>query len=528
MGVPGFFAWILKNCGMDNIIKKKIENNKKIRLYIDCNCLIHPVCFQVLDHYKETNISYDNLINKMFKRIFKYIDYLIKYTNAEYTYIAIDGVAPMAKINQQRKRRYKSSYEKIEKDNIKIKYGKNINNIWNNTCITPGTEFMNKLDEQFKIYILNKNIKYSSYLEEGEGEHKILQILRNDKNVDEFINVIYGLDADLIFLALSSNIDNIFLLRENNVFNKTKKEEDYNTIEEDLIYVSIDNLKICLKDIFYSYDINIVGNYINDFIFLCFLLGNDFIPHIPRISIKNNGIDNIMLAYKDAINNIKESLINDNYEINMVILIELLKNLLEIIKTKEIRVFKKEIPMNITEDYEKEIWKFDNLINIPFKDKLIQKYYNENYKYNYYDEYFGGYSNICQVCKDYCTGLKWITDYYFKKCSSWTWQYKYTHGPYISDIINYLTKNDINKLKLKLNEPLKPLEQLLVVIPPSQKELLPLKMRYLMTSSESKIIDYFPIKFKIDYHGYSSFYECIPIISSIDYKRLKSCVKEIE
>lgn len=118
MGVPGFFAWILKNCGMDNIIRKKIENDKKVRLYIDCNCLVHPVCFQVLDHYKETNISYDNLINKMFKRIFKYIDYLIKYTNAEYTYIAIDGVAPMAKINQQRKRRYKSSYEKTEKDNI--------------------------------------------------------------------------------------------------------------------------------------------------------------------------------------------------------------------------------------------------------------------------------------------------------------------------------------------------------------------------------------------------------------------------
>jgi 5'-3' exonuclease len=60
-------------------------------------------------------------------------------------YLAIDGVAPVAKMKQQRLRRYKSINDKALFDNIKRKHNKAIPFFWSNSAITPGTEFMVKL-----------------------------------------------------------------------------------------------------------------------------------------------------------------------------------------------------------------------------------------------------------------------------------------------------------------------------------------------------------------------------------------------
>lgn len=43
------------------------------------------------------------------------------------------------------------------------------------------------------------NVNYSSYLEDGEGEHKIINFI---KKFGDKTCMIFGLDADLIFLSL--------------------------------------------------------------------------------------------------------------------------------------------------------------------------------------------------------------------------------------------------------------------------------------------------------------------------------------
>lgn len=44
-------------------------------------------------------------------------------------------------------------------------------------------------------------------------------------------------------------------------------------------------------------------NKLYDYIFLCFFLGNDFMPHFPAINIRKDGIFRLMSAYRNTIGN---------------------------------------------------------------------------------------------------------------------------------------------------------------------------------------------------------------------------------
>lgn len=85
--------------------------------------------------------------------------------------ITVDGLAPAAKIQQQRQRRYKSSL--IPQSDF-----------FDSNAITPGTEFMRKLNDTIQRFILAyrsnlpPKIRYSPSTGIGEGEHKIMDILR--------------------------------------------------------------------------------------------------------------------------------------------------------------------------------------------------------------------------------------------------------------------------------------------------------------------------------------------------------------
>ena len=75
--------------------------------------------------------------------------------------------------------------------------------------------------------------------------------------------------------------------------------------------------------------------------------------------------------------------------------------------------------------------------------------------------------------------------------------------------------------------PLKPLEQLLCVLPPQSNKLLPPNISKLMTSDDSPILDYYPIDFNSDYLGKTFLWECHPIIPFINIKRIKKEFKKI-
>jgi 5'-3' exoribonuclease 1 len=532
MGIPGFFAWLINKYDKKNFIIESFD--KKINnLYIDANCLFHPQCFKVLEENKMEN-NMEKLEKDMRDRIIEYIAYLIKYTNPQQLiYISVDGVAPLAKINQQRYRRYKTWDDTDIRNKIKKKYNMCATN-WSNMVITPGTIFMELLHKEIINFInINKDkypkIIYSSYHTPGEGEHKILQHMKKENN-DKI--VIYGLDADLFFLSFASKIDNIYLLREESEFKKTGMRNKF----DKLVYISIDNI----KNFFNKYikerliDINLESiDFNGDIIFICYFLGNDFLPHLPSINIKKNGLDVIMDAYIVCFNKFKTNLINK--EINMLFLTKFIK-ILANIENKYFKLVidkKKEKKPNFTNDYEEEIFKLDNL---KFEiDNPIKLGYDKEYlwKYRYYEHYFYISHNmelIDEICNEYVQGIMWVLNYYFMQCDDWMWFYSYSHAPFLSDIYNYIIKFNVNlnNIVFKKTNFITPFIQLLAVIPPNNNIIIPESYRYKMTDSSSDIIDLFPLGIEQDMIYKDQSWNCIPIIPYLDIDRIIYSVKNIK
>jgi len=137
MGVPLMMSYLIRKYKKSNFVfKEKVEDIDWF--LIDTNCLIHPICFQVLaDHQDNDNINFKSLENKMMIAVIEYIEKLIQHVDPKVgVYIAIDGPVPAAKMKQQRQRRFRSVLDKVIFDKLKKKYNKEIVYYWNNSSIS--------------------------------------------------------------------------------------------------------------------------------------------------------------------------------------------------------------------------------------------------------------------------------------------------------------------------------------------------------------------------------------------------------
>ena len=111
MGIPWYFYTIYKKYNYENdlMINENVISEIEIEyLFLDYNSMIHPCAQKVLALTDETNES--KLEELIIKTCLDYTRYIINVIKPRITYIMIDGVAPRAKINQQRERRYKSHF----------------------------------------------------------------------------------------------------------------------------------------------------------------------------------------------------------------------------------------------------------------------------------------------------------------------------------------------------------------------------------------------------------------------------------
>lgn len=208
--------------------------------------------------------------------------------------------------------------------------------IFDTNCITPGTPFMKDLSTCLKYYISLrlsenpawKNVKvlFSDSNVPGEGEHKIMDFIRNQRKCPTYNpntrHVIYGLDADLIMLSLATHEPYFWILREDVFSDLLKKNTCFNcgqtghfvsdcpnpaaesTETKELkpfVLLSIPILREYLELEFQeqkgSSDFDL-ERLIDDWIFLIFFVGNDFLPHLPSLEIREGAIDTLINIYK--------------------------------------------------------------------------------------------------------------------------------------------------------------------------------------------------------------------------------------
>lgn len=175
-------------------------------------------------------------------------------------FMAVDGVAPRAKMNQQRSRRFRTAKEAKEIREKAEQKGEKLpdEKAFDSNCITPGTlyafissncepickyrpgtPFMARLSDQLR-YFINKKITedsnwrnvqvvLSGHEVPGEGEHKIMEYIRLSRAQKDYNpnirHCLYGLDADLIMLGLLSHDPHFCLLREEVKFGPASRKK---------------------------------------------------------------------------------------------------------------------------------------------------------------------------------------------------------------------------------------------------------------------------------------------------------------
>jgi 5'-3' exonuclease len=377
--------------------------------------------------------NYKNISAMVCTKLQKYIDE-IRPSNT--VFIAFDGVAPLAKMKQQRNRRSRTAF--MEKHGIIPK------SVFSTSLITPGTEFMKFLSKYVNEHFSSNNkVIVSASDIPGEGEHKLFQYIREnpEKHMDQN-TVIYGLDADLLMLSIFNNrASNMFVYREAPEFAKSLNAE----LENGASYILDINL---LCDSILA-EMNCKSQHfdrIYDYAFLCFMLGNDFLPHFPALNIRTNGIYNLLTAYKETVGSLQNTFIIANGEIQWVQFDKVVKWMAkreeewmraEYIKRGEIRFSMngdKEAVFN----------------NAPLIYREVEHYINPTqpkWQKRYYKALFGPDVCIEKVCANYYEMLEWVFDYYTGDCQDWRKRYSYDGVVLLEDV--YKNKNVVLEKKEK-------------------------------------------------------------------------------
>lgn len=465
MGIPAYFSHIIKE---HRAILKTISSpkfGKPTHLFLDSNSIIYDVIRSV--EYSPTDTGFEsNCIREVCKQLQYYIS-IIKPTKM--TMIAFDGVAPVAKLKQQQSRRYKGAFMKEKFPTQE----------WNTSAITPGTQFMKDLSRHVEKHFAKKtNVKVSTSNEFGEGEHKIFQYIReNGPQLAGDKLIIYGLDADLIMLTLQHLrvCPEMYLFRETPHFIRSI---DKTLNPNELYALDIPQLAQKVKERMRTVP---ESNAVADYVFISFMLGNDFIPHMPALNIRTNGIDRIFDAY-DATVAGKTALIKDDviqWSIFKKFVAFLSKNEYQYIKFEyELRDKQQKRVMRYYHNKEEEE-KFDVLPQIR---REVEHYINpeeDGWQWRYYKQLTDvdiQYFSPQKMCMNYLEALEWTYHYYTHGCKNVRWSYHYMYPPLLEHLVHSIPAFQTTLVEENQNR-IKADVQLAYVLPESSAHLLTPKMR---------------------------------------------------
>jgi 5'-3' exonuclease/20S proteasome alpha/beta subunit len=377
------------------------------RLYIDMNGIIHGCSHNNSDSDSDASDEEGGTSGMQEEQIFQnicyYLDRVVRDIAKpnELIYMAIDGVAPRAKLNQQRARRYRAGKEgeieqtvydahretqlrereeELLKDNTdesssdadhklrEVSPGRFAGKFetqdavtekgsgsgsgtpssdenddtgpFSSVVITPGTPFFQRCTAHIEHFIQYKlstdpawqhlTIVFSGPNVPGEGEHKIMQFMREQRERKDYDpnlrHCIMGQDGDLVMLGLVTHEPNLVLLREQVVFDQRRRKLRSAQVSSGLdLYIHNANFEFLHMNVLRDYlafefeASNVVPKsafdleaIIDDFVFMTFFVGNDFLPHMPALDIADDAFDLMFYTYREERNSwLRESMQSD-------------------------------------------------------------------------------------------------------------------------------------------------------------------------------------------------------------------------
>lgn len=432
MGIPAYFSFIIR--AYPHIRRRALGAAPVDEFYMDCNSVIYEA-------FRAGGGG--DVISATVARIAE----IVKIVSPKaLLYIAFDGTAPLAKIVQQRERRFKTAAAAAAGGDATLE----------TLQITPGTEFMSRLMTAVKDYFMDST-KYragaaavivSGSDEAGEGEQKIFQYVRG-RGARAGRAVLYGLDADLFMLSLfhKEYFDDLVVFREGSA-----------EFPPDII------------------DIKRLARHIADagaadmrqYLFMCFFLGNDFIKKLSVLNLRRTGM-NILLNLARGSRG-RPMVVGAGGEppvIHWKNVGIFLSRLAEREHALMLEMFAERDEMEARECDPKS----------PLLHRAAEHYIapaEAGWEVRYYMALFGidvttpaGRDELRAVCLNYLEALEWTLKYYTVGCPNWGWTYRHHYAPLIKDLICFIPTRAAEFVAAQPAAPVTPARQLALVFPPA-------------------------------------------------------------
>lgn len=546
MGIPYYFYLITKT---HHGILSQVPPVAPSAVFLDFNGAIYQAVRKLTD--MGSSITDDTLA----KETISYLDWLIDVVGSpKEVGVCLDGVAPRAKMMQQRKRRFMGMFRNILEKDAGIANPNAAS--WDTCAISPGTSFMDgTMARHLREYAASnvaKNVWVSPADEPGEGEHKIFAHMRGKGTTGNVF--IYGLDADLIMLSLVSHRPGIFLMREPTQAGIPNLASESSSTSP-FIYVNIDALRSGILNMVkqhYKWPVSDAAldnpyedearKWIETYIVLCFLLGNDFLPQLPALSLKNDGLETLLVAYGRILAAFPGSYLVENSVISWEMLAALLDDLAKeedsrvhdaCVSNIERRCHARE-PVDLIEFYPSLPQNKDEVA------RVIALGTTNNWRLTYYMGLFDiRRANVPHTMREstlsYLIGMSWVINYYTARPKDATWFYPFGYAPTVRDLANTLHgEMDVVKRITTVTEYsqsqaaefVPAVVQLLSILPPTSVDLLPPAARPLMTTESGGCLHFYPKRFAVHTFLKNRLWECHPKLPVLDVDWIHSCYRK--
>lgn len=479
MGIPAYLSYIIRNYPgiVRAFVRPRDGSAAAEHMYMDTNSIVYDAYRLLQTDPASPPITDNSIIDKVISQIESLINQI---RPTQTIFIALDGVAPFAKIAQQRQRRFR------------VAAAASSDAAFSTIKITPGTEFMNLLSVHLARHFDGRAIVSGSDIP-GEGEHKIFEHIRTHASAHASAHarantIVYGLDADLIMLAINHLhvCPNLFIFRETPDFHKANALPSSTSAAP---YTILDIARLSQKIE------NHTGADAKSYIFLCFLLGNDFLPHFPALNLRTNGMDLLLDSYRKHCCGRGGGGLIKNGQIQWRALSKILKD----IAAAEHTLF---IEKTRDRDGLEKRWKYapldagvDPELHAPVIYRELEKYIcpeEEGWETRYYRVLFPHEKtpDVREISLNLLHGLEWTYKYYCGNCVDWRWKYKYYYAPLLSDFIKYIPLFETEFFShAAAPAPLKPYTQLACVLPKQHMNLLPAELRNYIIEKYAHIYD---------------------------------------